>query len=120
MSADLAGMESWFLTFPQSDDRHDQWVRIEASTKDEVRAFAVSRYGIRWDELIADVEFNPDLYPGGELAAFRVEGRQTASSGCAEHAPVQHRDGKPPWCPRCGLTSSFEQPLSRFGQGPRP
>jgi len=24
---------------------------------------------------------------------------------CPNHAPVQHRDGKPPWCPHCQLTS---------------
>jgi predicted transcriptional regulator len=25
--------------------------------------------------------------------------------GCSDHKPVQHRDGKPPWCPTCGYTS---------------
>lgn len=30
------------------------------------------------------------------------------------HNPVQHRDGKPPWCRTCGLTANFEKPESEF------
>jgi hypothetical protein len=37
---------------------------------------------------------------------------------CAEHKPVQHRDGKPPWCKRCGLTADFQTPVSRFARTP--
>lgn len=22
---------------------------------------------------------------------------------CTDHKPIQHRDGKPPWCGKCGL-----------------
>ena len=31
-----------------------------------------------------------------------------------DHRPVQHRDGKPPWCPECGLTAQGTEPVSRF------
>lgn len=31
-----------------------------------------------------------------------------------EHHPVQHRDGKEPWCKTCGLNAEFNQPRSRF------
>ncbi len=30
------------------------------------------------------------------------------------HKPVQHRDGKPPWCHACGLTADGQMPVSRF------
>jgi hypothetical protein len=30
-----------------------------------------------------------------------------------DHKPVQHRDAKPAWCPRCGLTADYQQPSSR-------
>lgn len=30
------------------------------------------------------------------------------------HQPVQHRDGKPPWCNTCGLTAEGKEPRSRF------
>ena len=33
---------------------------------------------------------------------------------CLNHEPKQHRDGKPPWCDLCGLTSSFQEPVSHF------
>lgn len=26
-------------------------------------------------------------------------------AACPNHFPVQHRDGKPPWCGRCGRTA---------------
>jgi hypothetical protein len=63
--------ETWFIVLPG----RDCWVRVEAAGKDEVRAFAVHRYGTDWVELIPDVEFNPDLYRGWETEAFRVEFR---------------------------------------------
>lgn len=33
---------------------------------------------------------------------------------CEQHYPVQHRDGKPPWCASCGLTAEFEVPEGRL------
>jgi hypothetical protein len=33
-----------------------------------------------------------------------------------DHQPVQHRDGKPPWCNECGLTAQGEVPVSRIGK----
>lgn len=32
---------------------------------------------------------------------------------CANHHPVQHRDGRPPWCQCCGLTKDFTIPRRR-------
>lgn len=31
-----------------------------------------------------------------------------------KHKPVQHRDGKEPWCPECGRTLNLERPQSVF------
>ncbi|QDH91674.1 hypothetical protein QDA01_gp15 [Microbacterium phage Cinna] len=31
-----------------------------------------------------------------------------------EHLPVQHRDGREPWCPTCGLNAYYNAPHSRF------
>lgn len=33
---------------------------------------------------------------------------------CTDHRTVQHRDGKPPWCPKCGLTAGFKKPETVF------
>ena len=35
---------------------------------------------------------------------------------CSNHRPIQHRDGKPPWCRICGLTADGKEPISRIGQ----
>ena len=35
--------------------------------------------------------------------------------GCDDHRPVQHRDGKEPWCESCRLTKDFRHPRSLFG-----
>jgi hypothetical protein len=70
--------ETWFITFAKSDDRRRSWVRVECPSKDEVRAFAAQRYGVGVDELIPDVCFNPDLYPDGELNAYRLPFRLEA------------------------------------------
>ena len=75
----MTPLETWFLTWPMSDDRHYSWVRIEAGTKDEALAFTVKEYGTHWAELLPDVCFNPDLFPDGEIAAFRVEPRTVAT-----------------------------------------
>ena len=39
-----------------------------------------------------------------------------SSQLCADHKPVQHRDAKPPWCRKCGLTAGYEFPVGRFGK----
>lgn len=31
---------------------------------------------------------------------------------CSDHRPVQHRDGKEPWCKNCGLTGDLRVPVS--------
>ena len=46
------------------------------------------------------------------LDAVRAE--MTTTEPCPDHNPVQHRDGNPPWCPRCGLTAAMTEPVSRF------
>lgn len=33
---------------------------------------------------------------------------------CPTHRPVQHRDGKRPWCDICGLTDRWTEPQSMF------
>lgn len=33
---------------------------------------------------------------------------------CPEHRPVQHRDGKEPWCGLCGLNSNMKRPHSNM------
>jgi hypothetical protein len=35
---------------------------------------------------------------------------------CERHKPVQHRDGKPPWCNNCGLTKNGQVPKPRLGR----
>lgn len=35
-----------------------------------------------------------------------------------EHRPLQHRDGKPPWCEVCGLDVDFKKPESRIAARP--
>lgn len=39
---------------------------------------------------------------------------------CSNHRPVQHRDGKPPWCPICGKTADGKEPKSRLGVAAEP
>lgn len=33
---------------------------------------------------------------------------------CNDHKPIQHRDSKPPWCNKCGLTVDYEIPVGRL------
>lgn len=36
--------------------------------------------------------------------------------GCSNHKPVQHRDGKEPWCKKCGLTEDYRRPGTLFSE----
>lgn len=44
----------------------------------------------------------------------KLEALEKLTAEKHEHKPVQHRDGKPPWCPICGLTADMTVPVSRF------
>lgn len=36
---------------------------------------------------------------------------------CPEHRPVQHRDGRPPWCRACGHDATGREPVRAFRPG---
>lgn len=52
--------------------------------------------------------------------AARVERRAYRQSqappviDCDDHRPVQHRDARPPWCKKCGLTAGGAKPVGRL------
>ena len=52
-------------------------------------------------------------YPDGTIKA-RVTDSSRATDCCPDHRPVQHRDGKPPWCKTCGLTARGTRPIGRL------
>lgn len=62
--------------------------------------------------------------PQGDTVAtheisIRIEGswerpEDGARPVCTNHVPVQHRDGKEPWCRACGLNDAGTEPQSRF------
>lgn len=79
--------------------------------------------------LMAYLETMVDTYPvedqpimiGGEeiVNAKVVDGRVVLQTykdmldenpPCKHHNPVQHRDGKPPWCYLCRLTTDWKNP----------
>lgn len=51
---------------------------------------------------------------GLDILALAQRKRAETESVCANHIPVQHRDGKPPWCPTCGLTANFQPPVASW------
>jgi hypothetical protein len=59
---------NFFLTFP---DRLG-WVLIQAPSLDDARVFAVRNYLGDW-ELSWEEDFEPWLFPAGEVNAFAVE-----------------------------------------------
>jgi len=53
-----------------------------------------------------------------EQEAREAEPIEAGEPECDEHAPVQHRDGREPWCKKCGLTKAGRKPVSRLGRRP--
>lgn len=50
----------------------------------------------------------------GFAISSREEKLMTQEKMCPNHKPIQHRDGKPPWCRECGLTANGTVPKSRI------
>lgn len=48
------------------------------------------------------------------------EETQTKTIPDHNHLPIQHRDGKPPWCNVCRLTEAYQVPKSVFDRGDKP
>ncbi|OII10514.1 hypothetical protein BIU97_10325 [Curtobacterium sp. MCBA15_009] len=61
------------------------------------------------DSTFSNQHGNTDLSP--DAARDLLNKQRGVHDG---HDVVQHRDGKPPWCNHCGLTSDGKQPVSRF------
>ena len=55
-------------------------------------------------------------YPCSTLLAIGPEEDYLNIPRCSTHLPMQHRDGKPPWCRNCGLTQAGNEPESIFGK----
>lgn len=52
---------------------------------------------------------------GGESTVVKTVPDSDSMSSCGPgHEPVQHRDGREPWCNACGLTEGGKKPASRF------
>lgn len=67
------------------------------------------------DAAEATVRVAFDLANALRKAADEIDAQQIPADH--EHKPVQHRDGKPPWCKGCGLTAEGRVPVSRIGRG---
>lgn len=73
------------------------------------------------DGVIAVVEvIDPEMRRklGGDVGGYSVADlteNDSARTRCDGHLPVQHRDGKGPWCNRCGLTMTYLEPSIKFG-----
>lgn len=50
------------------------------------------------------------------VVEFLGERHEPEPLDCSIHKPVQHRDGKPPWCKECGLDANGNEPVSRLGK----
>ncbi|QFP95637.1 hypothetical protein SEA_ODESZA_62 [Gordonia Phage Odesza] len=74
-------------------------------------------------ETMADshnIEYEPVMINGEEVVNAKVvDGRVVLQTykdmldenpPCKHHNPVQHRDGKPPWCYLCRLTTDWKNP----------
>lgn len=51
---------------------------------------------------------------GDHSMTYLLEEVGVNETKCSDHNPRQHRDAKPPWCPKCGLTKDFKKPTSIF------
>lgn len=61
---------------------------------------------------------NPDMTRRGENWIATHQEATMPKIKCENHKPVQHRDGKPPWCKKCGLTEGGNKPEWQFGKRP--
>ena len=60
----------------------------------------------------------PAVYPC-KPDVFEATYEPVAVIDCPDHRPVQHRDGKPPWCKTCGLTAYGVEPVGLFDRETR-
>lgn len=91
-AADLA---DWLRTLP------------EGVTIRGVLAATGLPHGERLDGLIATVNDGPAAEPTQLVTPFVF---------CPSHQPIQHRDGKEPWCHGCGMTAAGRKVTSKIAK----
>ena len=102
MGADWPEAFTWAIVFGWGDEDYPD----EDATSEIAEKFG-------WDDQL--VAFLEDAHK----RFLALPDKQPSEPSCSEHKPVQHRDGKPPWCNRCGLTVGFTTPVSRLDPKPR-
>lgn len=55
-------------------------------------------------------------HPAEAIEAAREASGTKGREATHDHKPVQHRDGREPWCKVCGLNRNHEEPHSRLGR----
>lgn len=84
-----------------------------------MKGYSINAAKIFVEELIGSLEMHLQRKPtDSEVVAYILGDNDSRLAIldkpiCADHNPVQHRDGKPPWCRDCGLTADFENPTAR-------
>lgn len=70
-----------------------------------IQKYEIILFKNKHDEVHASLQMDHVHRPNGDIVWI-----------CEHHEPRQHRDGKPPWCRKCGLDAQFQVPESSIGK----
>lgn len=104
----VKGMKPLYLSTPQPMTASELMAQLEVLADSHEIEDQLIMIG---DEPLINVKV-----VGGRVVLQTRVGYFDDVQACKDHRPVQHRDGKTPWCNNCGLTKDWRQPFGYFNR----
>lgn len=119
---ELEGLESIVQAEDERRDGARSSVRFSTRVADAVLAAGLTRRPLPSREQIAEAlakgysasPYRDAHLRGADAVLALFEEARAGREVTHDHRPVQHRDGKEPWCKVCGLNRNHEEPYSRL------
>lgn len=96
-------------------DEHAGWIRAAADSGALHDFTLADLTDLR--EVADSLPVSENAHPiatAARLLAWERSRRRAPVIDCEDHRPVQHRDARPPWCNKCGLTAGGLKPAGRL------
>lgn len=96
-------------------ERNSAMIMVEVDEE----GLALQITGLGMQEDLGGVQYIHDvLFTAVDGLSNVLDQNDVVTTEKHEHKPVQHRDGKEPWCNECQLNAEFKEPKTRFAPKP--
>lgn len=70
-ASDVQSSNNFYITFGQTSPAKNGWIRVVAADLMSARKIAMDTYKDKWSNIYPERDFEPELFPNGELGVLK-------------------------------------------------